>query len=293
MVDDQPLAPGLYLVGTPIGNLEDITLRALRVLKSADLIACEDTRQTHKLLNHFGIAAPTTSCHEHNEMEKTPELVARLKAGARIAVVSDAGMPGVSDPGMTLARAAIEAGVAVVPIPGANAALCALVASGLATASFLYAGFLSAKSGARLGELEDFAERVPEGAALTLVFYEAPHRILETLADIEKVWGYSCRVVVAREVTKLHEEFLRGTVEAVRRELAARERVRGEITLLVEAKALAAEAAGATSSLKERVAQLQRSEGLDEMAALKQVARERRMSKSEAYRELQRERARR
>jgi 16S rRNA (cytidine1402-2'-O)-methyltransferase len=291
---DQPLAPGLYLLGTPIGNLEDITLRALRVLKSADLIACEDTRQTQKLLNHFGIETPTTSCHEHNETEKTPELVAQLKQGARIAVVSDAGMPGISDPGMTLARAAIEAGVAVYPIPGANAALSALVASGLATSSFLYAGFLSPKSGARLRELEDLAAaRVPEREALTLVFYEAPHRILETLADVEKVWGSKCRVVVAREVTKLHEEFLRGTVDDVRRELAGRERVRGEITLLVEAKALAGELVGASSSLKEHVAALQRTEGLDEMAALKRVARERGISKSEAYRELQRERGRR
>jgi 16S rRNA (cytidine1402-2'-O)-methyltransferase len=292
-MNDQPLAPGLYLVGTPIGNLEDITLRALRVLKGADRIACEDTRQTQKLLNHFGIDTPTTSCHEHNEAEKTPELVEQLKQGARIAVVSDAGMPGISDPGMTLARAAIETGVAVYPIPGANAALSALVASGLATSSFLYAGFLSAKSGARLGELEGLAARVPEGEALTLVFYEAPHRILETLADIEKVWGSGCRVVVAREVTKLHEEFLRGSVEAVRQELAGRERVRGEITLLVEAKALAGEVSGATSSLKERVTELQRSEGLDEMAALKRVARERGISKSEAYRELQRERGKR
>jgi 16S rRNA (cytidine1402-2'-O)-methyltransferase len=293
MVDNQPLAPGLYLVGTPIGNLEDITLRALRVLKSADRIACEDTRQTQKLLNHFGIETPTTSCHEHNESDKTPELVEQLKQGARIAVVSDAGMPGISDPGMTLARAAIEAGVAVFPIPGANAALSALVASGLATSSFFYAGFLSAKGGARLGELEGFAERVPDGEALTLVFYEAPHRILETLADIEKVWGSSCRVVVAREVTKLYEEFLRGTVEDVRRELAGRERIRGEITLLVEAKPLAGDAAGASSSLKERVAELQAADGLDEMAALKRVARERGISKSEAYRELQRERGRR
>jgi 16S rRNA (cytidine1402-2'-O)-methyltransferase len=293
MDDERPLAPGLYLVATPIGNLEDITLRALRVLKTADLIACEDTRQTQKLLNHYGIETPTTSNHEHNEAEKTRDFIDRLKQGARIAIVSDAGMPGISDPGMFLAKAAIEAGVAVYPIPGANAALSALVASGLATSSFLYAGFLSAKSGARLGELEALAERVPEGEALTLVFYEAPHRILETLADIENVWGSSCQVVVAREVTKLHEEFLRGTVEDVHRNLAARERVRGEITLLVEAKALADELAGAGSSLPERVAELQRSEGLDEMAALKRVARERGISKSEAYRKLQRERIRR
>jgi 16S rRNA (cytidine1402-2'-O)-methyltransferase len=288
MDQEQPLPPGLYLVATPIGNLEDITLRALRVLKSADRIACEDTRQTQKLLNHFGITTPTTSCHEHNEADKTPELLDELNQGARIAVVSDAGMPGISDPGMLLVRAAVEARIAVYPIPGANAALSALVASGLATESFLYAGFLPAKSGARRGELERLAAMVVEDQVLTLVFYEAPHRILETLEDVEKVWGGSCRVVVAREITKLHEEFLRGTVEDVRSELAGRERVRGEITLLVEAKALAAEVADASSSLKERVAELQRSEGLDEMAALKRVARERGISKSEAYRELQR-----
>jgi 16S rRNA (cytidine1402-2'-O)-methyltransferase len=286
------LAPGLYLVATPIGNLEDITLRALRVLKSADLIACEDTRQTQKLLNHFGIETPTTSCHEHNEAEKAREFVEELKQGARIAVVSDAGMPGISDPGMTLARAAIEAGIAVYPIPGANAALSALVASGLPTANFLYAGFPPPKSGARRQELERLSTLVTSDEAFTLVFYEAPHRILETLADVEKVWGADCRVVVARELTKLHEEFLRGKVNEVRNNLASRDRVRGEITLLVEAKSLATNAASPTSSLKDRVAELQRTEGLDEMDALKRVARERGVSKSEAYRELQRERAR-
>lgn len=293
MVDEQPLAPGLYLVGTPIGNLEDITLRALRVLKSADRIACEDTRQTQKLLHHFGIETPTTSCHEHNEAEKIPELLEHLNQGARIAVVSDAGLPGISDPGMMLVGAAIDAGIAVYPIPGANAALSALVASGLGTSSFLYAGFLAAKSGARLGELEGLAARVAEGEVLTLVFYEAPHRILETLEDIEKVWGAQCRVVVAREISKLHEEFLRGTVAELRSNLAARDRIRGEITLLVEAKALAAELSRASASLKDRVAELQGAEGLDEMDALKRVARERGISKSEAYRELQRARGRR
>jgi 16S rRNA (cytidine1402-2'-O)-methyltransferase len=293
MDDRQPLAPGLYLVATPIGNLEDITLRALRVLKSVDRIACEDTRQTQKLLNHFGIATPTASCHEHNEAEKAREFVEELKRGARIAVVSDAGMPGISDPGMLLARAAIEARIAVYPVPGANAALSALVASGLPTANFFYAGFLPAKGGARLAELERLAALVLEGATLTLVFYEAPHRILETLEDIETTWGAACPVVVAREVTKLHEEFLRGAVAQVRAELAGRERVRGEITLLVEAKPKMPDAAGAGSSLKERVAELQRAEGLDEMAALKRAARERGVSKSEAYRELQRTRIRR
>ncbi len=287
------LAPGLYLVATPIGNLEDITLRALRVLKSVDRIACEDTRQTQKLLNHFGIETPTTSCHEHNEAEKARELVEELKQGARIAVVSDAGMPGISDPGMTLVRAAIGTGVAVYPIPGANAALSALVASGLPTGNFFYAGFLPAKSGARRGELERLAGLVAKDETLTLVFYEAPHRILETLEDVEKVWGTDCRVVVARELTKLHEEFLRGTVSEIRVDLASRDRVRGEITLLVEACSVTNDTAGAALSLKDRVAELQRSGGLDEMDALKRAARERGISKSEAYRELQRERVRR
>src|ERR1700748_776250 len=154
---DRPLAPGLYLVGTPIGNLGDITLRAIRVLRSADRIACEDTRQTQKLLNHFGITTPTISCHEHNEAERVPEFLAAMKQGARIAVVSDAGMPGISAPGMHLAAAAMEAGIAVYPIPGANAALSALVASGLHTERFVYAGFLPAKAGARRAELERLA----------------------------------------------------------------------------------------------------------------------------------------
>jgi 16S rRNA (cytidine1402-2'-O)-methyltransferase len=144
-----PLAPGLYLVATPIGNLEDITLRALRVLRSADRIACEDTRQTQKLLNHYGITTPTLSSHEHNEAARVPELLSALQNGARIAVVSDAGTPGISDPGMTLAAAAIAAGIPVYPIPGANAAISALVASGCNTDRFLYAGFLPAKAGER------------------------------------------------------------------------------------------------------------------------------------------------
>jgi len=292
-MNDQPIAPGLYLVATPIGNLEDITLRALHVLKSADRIACEDTRHTQKLLNHFGIDTQTTSYHEHNEAEKARELIEELKQGARIAVVSDAGVPGISDPGMVLVRASIEAGIAVYPIPGANAAISAVVASGLPTGNFFYAGFLPAKSGARRAELERLAALVSHEEALTLVFYEAPHRILEALDDVEKIWGGECRVVVARELTKLHEEFLRGTASDVRREMASGECVRGEITLLVEAKPLSSKATDSRSSLTERVAELQASEGIDEMAALKRAARERGISKSEAYREMQRARGRR
>ena len=283
------LGPGLYLVGTPIGNLEDITLRALRVLEQADSIACEDTRETQKLLNHFGIRTPLVSYHAHNEQERAGTLVSELKLGKRIAIVTDAGMPGISDPGVRLAQEAIAAGIAVIPVPGANAALSALVGSGLATESFLFRGFLPSKAGERRTALESLAA---EGAKATLILYEAPHRILETLADIEAVWGEACRVVVARELTKLHEEFLRGSVSEVRADLAGRDRVRGEITLLVEALASASGLAAA-QTISARLKELQAADGIDEKEALKRVARERGIGKSDAYRELQRERARR
>ena len=287
---NQPLAPGLYLVGTPIGNLGDITLRAIRVLRSVDRIACEDTRQTQKLLNHFGITTPTVSCHEHNEAERIPEFLGAMQKGSRIAIVSDAGMPGISDPGMRLAAAAIEAGIAEHPIPGANAALSALVASGLNTQQFLYVGFLPAKAGARRAELERLASSAEDST--TLVFYEAPHRILETLADVQAVWGAQCRVVVARELTKLHEEFLRGSVAEVTAGLSQRDRIRGEITLLVEATSPPGNEA-VTGSVSDRIVELQQAENLDEKDALKRIARERGLSKSDIYRELQRERAKR
>lgn len=302
--ESTPLAPGLYLVATPIGNLGDITLRALDVLRRADRIACEDTRQTQKLLNHFQIATPTVSCHAHNERERAVKLVEELKAGARIALVSDAGTPCVSDPGAWLVQAAIAAGVAVIPIPGPNAAVSALVASGLPAGEFRFLGFLPEKAGARRTRLETLAAEAANcDLTQTLIFYEAPHRILDALADLEAVWGAGPRVVIARELTKVHEEFLRGTAGELRRELASRERVRGEMTVLVEARgkdsiggaegsgadtnAAAAEsvAAGLTRQMRER--------GIDEKEALKRLARERGLSKSELYRELQRERARR
>jgi 16S rRNA (cytidine1402-2'-O)-methyltransferase len=282
-----PIDPGLYLVATPIGNLEDITLRALRVLKGVDRIACEDTRQTQKLLNHFEISTPTISYHEHNEQARTAELIALLQQGGRVAVVSDAGTPAFSDPGREVVKAAVAAGVPVIPIPGANAALSALIASGMDTDRFLYAGFLAAKPGTRRTELEALAAKA---AGLTLVVYEAPHRILETLADVEAVWGEQARVVVARELTKLHEEFLRGTVGEVRLALSARERIRGEIVLLIEAVS-ATQPANVGGSVMQQVSQLREVEGLDEKDALKRVARERGVSKSEVYRELQRQRS--
>ncbi|MFZ1086958.1 MAG: 16S rRNA (cytidine(1402)-2'-O)-methyltransferase [Terracidiphilus sp.] len=289
-----PLTPGLYLVATPIGNLGDITLRALDVLRRVDRIACEDTRQTQKLLNHFDIKTPTVSCHQHNEHQRAEELIEALKAGGRIAVVSDAGMPGISDPGSQLVVAAVAAGVAVIPIPGANAALSALVASGLPSDEFHFIGFLPEKAGARRTRLEALAAEAQRNqTARTLIFYEAPHRILETLVDIEIVFGSAVRAALARELTKIHEEFLRGTVAEVRRELAGRDRIRGEITLLVEVRPQAqAEASGSPVRIADRVAQLQAESGLDEKEALKRIARELGQSKSEVYRELQRERAR-
>ena len=194
----------LSIVSTPIGNLEDITLRAARVLREADLIACEDTRHTRKLLDHIGVSKPLVSYHEHNETARAAELVERLAAGANIALVSDAGTPLLSDPGYRLVEAAIAAGIPVIPIPGASAVLSALAASGLPTDEFRFGGFLPPKTTQRRKTLEALREE-----RCTLIFYEAPHRILEALEDVEAVLG-ARPVVVARELTKLHEEFLRG-----------------------------------------------------------------------------------
>src|SRR5499427_4506861 len=227
--------PALYLVGTPIGNLADITLRALRVLKEVDVIACEDTRQTQKLLNFYSIATRTTSYHEHNEMTKSAELVKEMQEGASVALVTDAGMPGISDPGYRLITLAIRHRVPVIPVPGASAFLAALVASGLPTDSFRFNGFLPAKRGERRAALEAIKH-----SPRTQVFYEAPHRILETLEDIVEVLGPNRPVVIAREVTKIHEEFLRGRGNDVRETMKARQSVKGEITLLL-AKAEPAE----------------------------------------------------
>ena len=300
----RPLAPGLYLVATPIGNLEDITLRALRVLRSVDKIACEDTRQTQKLLNHFDIRTPTVSYHKHNEAGRAVELASALKAGARIAVVSDAGTPGIADPGGQIAAAAIAAGVPVFPVPGANAAISALIASGLAGSSenaesFTFHGFLPSKEGQRRTTLETLKNRVPQvsvlrpgnNAAGVQIFYEAPHRILATLADIESIFGPSQHVVVARELTKLHEEFLRGLVSEVRATLTARDTVRGEIVLLFVPSAAEATSDTASTSIAAEVRALMKSQSLSEKDALKQVARTRNIGKSEAYRELQRNRS--
>lgn len=281
---DSTLAPGLYLVGTPIGNLEDITQRALRVLKEADLIACEDTRHTQQLLNHFGIGTRTTSYHEHNEITRAPELVAQLEQGSRIALVTDAGMPGVSDPGFRLIDLAIRHHIPVIPVPGPAAFLAALVASGLATDSFSFEGFLPAKRGQRRAILEEI-----RNSPQTQIFYEAPHRVKETLQDVVEVLGPDRHLVLAREITKIHEEFLRGSAHEVLEQLKERPEIRGEITLLI-GKADEKQSAEKveTQTLRHRLEQIMSNEKLDEKAALKKLAKQMGISKSEAYRELQR-----
>ena len=277
------LAPGLYLVATPIGNLEDITLRAVRVLKEADVIACEDTRQTQKLLNYYGITTRMASYHEHNEMTRAAELVLDLEGGARVALVTDAGMPGISDPGFRLISLAIRHHIPVVPIPGASAFLAALVASGLPTDSFRFGGFLPPKSGQRRQMLESI-----KASPRTQVFYEAPHRVKEAVEEVVEILGGERQLVIAREVTKIHEEFLRGRASEVLETLNARGDIRGEITLLIGKAEETERTVAAGVSVRQRLQQIMAEEKLDGKAALKRIAKEMGVSKSEAYRELQR-----
>jgi 16S rRNA (cytidine1402-2'-O)-methyltransferase len=271
----------LYLVATPIGNLEDITLRALRILKEADQIACEDTRHTQKLLNHYNLSKPLVSYHEHNEMTRAPELVLAMEQGQQIALVSDAGMPLVSDPGYRLVTLALRHHVPVIPVPGPSALLAALSASGLPNEEFLFAGFLPARSGERRRALERL--RIEDR---TIIFYEAPHRIEETLADAREILG-DRPACLAREVTKLHEEFRRGTLSELVASLSDKP-VRGEITLLIGAVPPEQRAAerNSSQSLAERVDELIRQAKLDRKEALKLAAKERGLSKRAAYSEL-------
>lgn len=281
MTDVQDNSPTgcLYLVATPIGNLEDITLRALRVLKEADLIACEDTRQTQKLLQHYAIHKEMISYHAHNELMRAPELVIQLEEGAQVALVSDAGTPAISDPGHRLVVLCLRHHIPVVPIPGPSAFVAALAASGMPTDEFLFVGFLPSRAGARRKKL-DALKSEPRA----LVLYEAPHRLAETLSDAADILG-SRHAVVAREVTKIHEEFLRGTLADLRD--AARKRApRGEITLLIGPAVEGEPQAVASVSLRQRVEQLEAESGLDRKAALKQAARERGLGKRDAYKQL-------
>jgi 16S rRNA (cytidine1402-2'-O)-methyltransferase len=276
--------PGiLYLVSTPIGNLEDITLRALRILKEVSLIACEDTRQTNKLLQHFQIDVPTISYHDHNERERTPQLLARITGGDSIALVSDAGTPAISDPGFILVREAIEKQILVVPVPGASALLAALIASGLPTDEFFFAGFLPSRSGQRRKRLAELAK-----LSVTLILYESPHRIAHTLNDALEIFGPR-RATIGRELTKLHEQFLRGSLSDLA-EIFKNQPARGEIVLILEG--LSEQSQKATEpilDLRTTVEEKMQNENIDKMTALKAVARMLGISKSEAYRRLQEE----
>lgn len=269
----------LYLVATPIGNLEDITLRALRVLKEVDLIACEDTRHTRRLLDHFGIGKPTISYHEHNEQARADELVQRMLRGESVAIVSDAGTPGISDPAYRIVTAAIQHSVTVIPIPGATGLIAGLVASGLPTDSFLFAGFLPNKKMARRAKLEEL-----KGERATLVFYEAPHRIRETLADALEVFG-NRQAALARELTKLHEQFVRGSLSELVLHFDTHA-PRGEMTLVIAGSASdnwGNSAAAEFGSVSEQVERLMNESGVSRNDAIKQAARSRGLSKREAY----------
>jgi 16S rRNA (cytidine1402-2'-O)-methyltransferase len=284
---ESALEAGLYVVATPIGNLEDITLRALRVLKEVDLIACEDTRHTQKLLNHYGISTGTISYYEQNEVSRAEQLTKELQAGKRVALVTDAGMPGISDPGFRLISRAVEQGIKVIPVPGASAVISALAASGLPTDSFQFHGFLPPKSGQRRKMFETLG-----ASSQTEIFYEAPHRLKETIEDIVAVLGQARAIVIARELTKIHEEFLRGPAGQILAEFNSRGEIKGEITLLIGKASEDEGAAHNQESIRERIQQIMDEQKLDEKAALKIVARERGISKSEAYRELQRSKLR-
>ncbi len=269
----------LYLCATPIGNLEDMTPRALRMLQEADLIAAEDTRHTRQLLNHFDIHGQLLSYHEHNKEKMGPVLLSALQEGKNIALVSDAGFPGISDPGEQIAKEAIAAGIQVVPVPGANAALTALVASGLPSTPFFFGGFLPKSRRNRKEKLEEW-KNIPA----TLILYEAPHRITEVLKDMEEVWG-NRRLAMCRELTKLHEEFFRGTVEQARQHLDENP-PRGEFVLVVEQGEVVREEP--QGDPLDEVRRLMES-GVDKKTALVQAAKTYKEPKRELYKRLLKE----
>lgn len=271
----------LYLIPTPIGNLEDMTFRAVRLLKEADLIAAEDTRNTQKILNHFEIETSQISFHEHNSKERTKQLVERMLAGETVAQVSDAGMPSISDPGVDLVKAAVDAGIAVVPLPGANAALTALIASGIAPQPFYFYGFLSRKKKTLQSELDLLKNRQE-----TMIFYESPHRLKEMLEQMETVFGSERKIVLARELTKRYEEFIRGSIYDVSK-WAQNEQIRGEFCVIVEGnqnpELNEQEAEWMKWTLKEHVEKVLNMQGGTSKQAIKEVAQLRNIQKREVY----------
>lgn len=266
----------LYIVASPIGNLDDLTARAVETLRRVALVACEDTRQSAKLMAAAAAHRPLVSLHEHNEAARCAEIVARLEAGEDVALISDAGTPLVSDPGYRLVEAAIAAGIRVSPIPGPSAVLAALSVAGLPTDQFVFIGFLPHKSSARRAHLEAWAT-----APATLVCFESPHRILESLSDIAGLWPHR-RMAACRELTKLHEEVLRGTPAEIHAQLAARPTIKGEFTLVIDRASTPTAADASPAELASRVDQLQQ-KGLSRMDALKQVAREAGLNKRTLY----------
>jgi len=260
-----PKPKTLYVVATPIGNLEDMTFRAVRILQTVDMIAAEDTRHTGKLLQHFQVKTPQVSYHEHNRTSRIPELLEQLGNGKAIALVSDAGMPGISDPGYELVKACIEAGITVVPIPGASAAITALSAAGLPTDRFVFEGFLPPKSQQRREHLESL-----QTESRTLIFYESPHRLRETLQDLAEVWESDRQIVLGRELTKLYEEFWRGTIAEAIAHYSQRE-PQGEYTLVVAGNQLS-ETQLTEEQLKAELQQLI-SQGISRSQASRQLAK--------------------
>lgn len=265
----------LYIVSTPIGNLEDITLRAIRILKEADLIACEDTRTTRKLLSRYAIDKPLIGYHEHNEIEKSKELLSLLEGGKSIAMVSDAGTPGISDPGYRLVKLASEHGIDVLPVPGPSAVVSALCVSGLPTSSFAFFGFLP-RTKKRLTDYLGTIKSYPE----TLVFYESPKRVMKTLRVMLEVFG-DRNISFSREITKLYEETLRGKISGVLETLGKRSEIKGEVTLVVEG-APAESVEAASENIDELLISCKKS-GLSLKDAVKKVSEGSGYSKSKTY----------
>jgi 16S rRNA (cytidine1402-2'-O)-methyltransferase len=270
----------LFIVATPIGNLEDITYRAVRILKEVDLIACEDTRYTAKLLTHYGISAPRESYHEFNEESRTPQLIQMMREGKNIALVSDSGTPLISDPGYRLVSSCRKEGIQVIPIPGPSAAIAALVGSGLPSDSFFFAGFLPARRSLRKRRIEQLAQ-----IQATLIFYEAPHRLLPCLEDMTAILG-ARQAGIARELTKMHEEFVSGTLPELLELFRNRPRVLGEFVLMVERGEAPSEPADFPASLKQHLEEEIQKTGLPRNEALKSVAQQRGISRKQAYNDL-------
>ena len=264
----------LYIVATPIGNLEDITLRAIRVLKGVDLIAAEDTRHTLKLLNHLEISKPLISYHRHNEDVKTDILIHKLQEGQNIALVSDAGTPGICDPGEEVIKACIECGISVIPIPGACAMINALIASGIDTKEFIFFGFLPLHKKLKKEKLVEV-----KNANKTVILYEAPHKLNTTLKDLKEILG-NRQVVLAREITKIHEEYIRGTAEEI---LAKSDTLKGEMILVIEKnESMIENNLFGDLSLEEHY-QVYENQGLEKKEIIKKIAKDRNVSKNEIY----------